>query len=103
MSTRYTKPKNDLSLPSRIVIEKVYPEINGGIYPVKRVAGEKVHVSATVFGDGHDEVIALLLYRKKTQTDWQKKIMTSLINDRWEQDFNIEEDVDYFRAGSRLD
>ena len=90
------KLNKESTLPSRVVIEKVYPEIDGGMYPIKRIAGEKVHVSATVFGDGHDEVVALLLYRKKSETKWQEIMMTPLINDRWEEAFLIEENVDYF-------
>jgi starch synthase (maltosyl-transferring) len=82
--------------PSRVVIEKVYPEIDGGIYPIKRIAGEKVNVSATVFADGHDEVVALLLYRKKTDKTWKEKIMRPLVNDRWQAEFEIEEEIDYF-------
>lgn len=89
------KQKDKFLLPSRVVIEKVSPEIDGGIYPIKRVVGEKVQVSAVVFGDGHDEVVALLLYRKKSEANWKEKIMDSQINDIWEAEFLIEEEFDY--------
>ncbi|MEJ2052806.1 MAG: alpha-1,4-glucan--maltose-1-phosphate maltosyltransferase [Calditrichaceae bacterium] len=77
-------------------MENLYPEIDGGIYPIKRIAGEKVQVSANVFADGHDEVVALLLYRKASEKDWREKIMTPGINDRWTAQFSINEEIDYY-------
>src|SRR5947207_1125197 len=36
----------------RVVIETVRPQVEGGAYPIKRVAGEIVEVAADVFADG---------------------------------------------------
>ena len=38
----------------RFVIEDIYPAVDGGRCPVKRVAGEPIEVWADVFRDGHD-------------------------------------------------
>jgi starch synthase (maltosyl-transferring) len=42
----------------RIPVLDVSPRVNGGRWPVKAVVGERVPVSATVFGEGHDAVAA---------------------------------------------
>ncbi len=38
----------------RVIIERLHPEIDGGRFPIKRVVGEKVIVTADIFADGHD-------------------------------------------------
>jgi starch synthase (maltosyl-transferring) len=75
----------------RVVIEAVTPEIDGGRFPVRRVVGEKVTVRADVFGDGHDELAALLLYRHESELQWHKAPMRQLPNDRWEAGFTVSE------------
>src|SRR2546429_9716205 len=44
----------------RVVIEYIRPEIDGGRFPIKRTIGETVDVSATIFADGHDVLVAML-------------------------------------------
>jgi len=48
---------------ARVQIERVYPEIDGGRFPVKRVLGDRVEVTADLFTDGHDVLTGVLLYR----------------------------------------
>ncbi|HJX03758.1 MAG TPA: maltotransferase domain-containing protein, partial [Dehalococcoidia bacterium] len=48
---------------SRIVIESVYPQVDSGHFPVKRIVGDLVTVEADIFADGHDALSAVLLYR----------------------------------------
>jgi starch synthase (maltosyl-transferring) len=96
----------------RVVIEGVSPEIDGGRFPVKRVVGEAVTVQADVFPDAHDQVFALLLYRREDEFQWHKVPMAPLVNDRWEASFTVdalgtwhytlEGRVDHFRTW-RLD
>ena len=43
---------------ARVIIENVQPQVDGGLYPAKRTVGERVDVSATIFGDGHDHISA---------------------------------------------
>ena len=37
-------------------IEDVYPLIDGGRFPVKRIVGERVEVWADIYRDGHDVI-----------------------------------------------
>lgn len=69
--------------PSSVIIENVQPEINGGRYPVKRVAGDILQVSADVFKDGHDKIAAVIMYRRRFDEVWQEAEMRYVDNDRW--------------------
>ena len=42
---------------SRVVIEGVEPEVDGGRFPIKRTVGEEVAVSADIFADGPEHHI----------------------------------------------
>jgi starch synthase (maltosyl-transferring) len=42
----------------RIVIEDIRPQVDGGLFTSRAVAGETVPVEATIFRDGHNEVVA---------------------------------------------
>ncbi|MBV9790800.1 MAG: DUF3416 domain-containing protein, partial [Chloroflexi bacterium] len=75
----------------RIVIEAIYPEIDGGRFPVKRVVGDPVGVYADIFRDGHDQLAAVIKYRKRGQQAWQEAPMALLDNDRWGGEFVAEE------------
>jgi len=48
------------SLARRVVIENLAPEIDAGRFPIKRTVGESVVVTADIFADGHDVVVAVL-------------------------------------------
>ena len=50
----------------RVVVEGVTPEIDSGRFPIKRIVGDVVVVEADVFADGHDQVIARLLFQRET-------------------------------------
>lgn len=39
---------------TRIVIENVLPQLDGGLNPTKRIVNQKVNVTADVFCDGHE-------------------------------------------------
>ncbi|MBB6611732.1 alpha-1,4-glucan--maltose-1-phosphate maltosyltransferase [Pontibacter sp. Tf4] len=71
----------------RVIIENVKPELNCGQYPVKRVVGEELTVTADIFGDGHDEVKAVLLYRHNRSKKWNEVPMKFLGNDHWQATF----------------
>src|SRR4029077_17078689 len=43
---------------ARIAIEDVYPELDDGRYPVKRILGDEFEVQADIFRDGHDKLRA---------------------------------------------
>ncbi|MGA7799507.1 MAG: alpha-1,4-glucan--maltose-1-phosphate maltosyltransferase [Gammaproteobacteria bacterium] len=67
----------------RVVIEGVAPQIDGGRFPIKRVAGDAITVEADLFTDGHDAVNCRLLYRHEADGGWREAPMTLLGNDRW--------------------
>jgi starch synthase (maltosyl-transferring) len=64
-------------------IEDVYPLIDGGRFPVKRIVGERVEVWADVYRDGHDQIACALVWRLETDREWQRVPMTLDVNDRW--------------------
>jgi starch synthase (maltosyl-transferring) len=76
--------------PPRIVIERVAPEIDAGRHPIKRTVGESVVVSADVFAEGHDRVVAILRSRRQSDEEWQEVPMRQLPNHRWEAAFTVE-------------
>src|SRR5207248_11149559 len=67
---------------ARILIEDVYPEIDGGRYPAKRVLGDQVEVWADLFRDGHDKIAAALLYAFEDEA-WHEAPFAFHDNDRW--------------------
>src|SRR5664279_815731 len=64
-------------------IEDVYPLINGGRFPVKRIVGERVDVGADVYRDGHDVMTAALVWRRERDREWRREPMTQHNNDGW--------------------
>src|SRR3954468_5781956 len=76
--------------PPRVVIESVRPEVDCGRYPVKRAVGDDVMVEADVFTDGHDAVVAELLWRRVGASEWQVVPMAFFHNDHWAASFRVE-------------
>jgi len=79
----------DSSHPERVTITNVSPQLNDGRYPIKRIIGDEVKVSANIFADGHEVLAAVLLHRTDRQTLWNEVPMTALENDRWEASFRV--------------
>jgi starch synthase (maltosyl-transferring) len=75
----------------RVIIEGVSPEIDGGLFPIKRTVGEEVTVEADIFTDGHDLLSCVLLFRKEEDRDWDVVPMEPLWNDRWRGFFRVGE------------
>jgi starch synthase (maltosyl-transferring) len=76
---------------TRVIIEGLKPEIDGGRFPIKRVMDEKVVVEADIFADGYNSISALLLYRREDDHEWAETPMEPLINDRWRGSFVVAE------------
>ena len=68
-------------------IEDVYPSIDGGRFPVKRIVCERVEVWADIYRDGHDVVAAALIWRREVNSAWRREPMTLHSNDRWSGSF----------------
>ena len=68
------------------IIENVQPQLDGGRYPVKRVGGEPLRVTADIFKEGHDELAAVVRWRQLTPqaTEVREEPMRFLGNDAWE-------------------
>jgi len=80
---------------TRVTIENVKPEIDGGAFAIKRIVGETVEVTADVFADGHDLLDAQVLFRPEQQTQWQVAGMRALDNDHWTATFSIATEESY--------
>jgi starch synthase (maltosyl-transferring) len=73
----------------RVAIENVSPHVDDGRYPIKRVVGDTVLVSARVFADGHDLINAVVKYRHQHETQWHEARLSDLGNDQWEGEFCV--------------
>jgi starch synthase (maltosyl-transferring) len=76
--------------PPRVVILAMRPEVDGGRYPVKRVAGETVDIEVDLVADGHDVVRGVLLHRPPGETAWQEVELAPAGNDVWCASFVVE-------------
>ncbi len=74
---------------SRVVIDNVEPEVSCGRFPIKRIVNDNVAIEADVFGDGHDEVRARLLWKREGDRAWKTVEMQALGNDRWRGEFPV--------------
>ncbi len=81
------KSASQAALMPRLVIEAIAPAVEQVALSVKRLVGESIAVRATIFGDGHDELAAELLWRSVDADGWQRVRMQLLGNDRWEAEF----------------
>jgi len=79
-------------------MENVYPCIDDGRFPVKRIVGEPVEVWADVYRDGHDVTAAALIWRRERDSEWRRTQMTHHGNDRWFASFAPEEIGRHFYA-----
>jgi starch synthase (maltosyl-transferring) len=73
----------------RVIIEKVSPCIDNGKYATKRVEEDLVHVTADIFADGHDELMAVLSYKHSKERKWTELPLKHLQNDCWEGSFLV--------------
>jgi starch synthase (maltosyl-transferring) len=73
----------------RVVVEAIAPEVDAGRFPIKRVVGKTVTVTADVFAEGHDRLAAALRFRRVGDDAWQEAPMEPLVNDRWHGAFTV--------------
>jgi starch synthase (maltosyl-transferring) len=74
----------------RVTIENLSPELDGGRYSIKRIAGERVTLEADIFSDGHDEINARIAYKHAALDAWNYTAMVPIQNDRWKGSFVVE-------------
>ncbi len=68
---------------SRFFIEDLYPAVDAGRWPVKRIVDERVDVWVDIVRDGHDVLAAALLWCRDGESDWRREPMRLHDNDRW--------------------
>ena len=76
---------------SRVIIENITPEIDGGTFAAKRVCGERVDVEADIFADGQEVISGRLLFRSEAEEEWHERTLRFVVNDRWRAMFPVEE------------
>lgn len=67
----------------RYFIEEVYPSVDAGRWPVKRIVGEPIEVWADIFRDGHDVSAAALVWHRDGETSRRREPLRHFTNDRW--------------------
>ena len=71
----------------RAVIDAVLPMVDGGRFPIKRIAGEPIRIEAHCFTDGHDTLRAVLRWHAVGSSESHEVDMTAHANDVWTADF----------------
>jgi starch synthase (maltosyl-transferring) len=79
-----------IDLRRTVVIESVAPTVDCGRYAVKRELGAVFEVSADIFKEGHDVLVAFLKYRRPGESDWRETPMRFVDNDRWAGVFTVD-------------
>ena len=80
---RTSRIVENTALSGAFHIEDIYPIVDGGRFPVKRIHGEAIEVWADIYRDGHEIIAAALIWRREQDRDWQRTPMTMDSNDRW--------------------
>jgi starch synthase (maltosyl-transferring) len=75
----------------RVIIEGVQPEVDCGLFPAKRVVGDRVIVEADIFADGHDQISAVVQFRHASEKNMREARMTALVNDRWRAELTADQ------------
>ena len=71
----------------RAVIDAVFPVVDGGRFPAKRIAGEAVRVEAHCFADGHDRLRVVLSWQQIGRPHLDEVEMAHAANDVWSAEF----------------
>jgi len=80
---------------TRIIIENVLPQLDGGVFAIKRIVGQKVRVTASVFSDGHDVIQCAVKFKHQSDKKWQEIRMIPADNDDWYCEFKVEKQGTY--------
>ncbi len=78
-----------------IAIRDVLPEIDGGEYPVKRVQGDILKLSANVFTTGVAKLYAFALYKTPNDSDWRTTPMKPAGDNSWQGEIQLNEIGEY--------
>ncbi len=86
---------NAMQNQTRIIIENVLPQLNGGSFAIKRIVGQKVFVTAEVFSDGHDVVECCVKFKHESENNWNEVRMAHIQNDEWSAEFQVDKQGKY--------
>ena len=75
---------------TRIIIENIKPQLDGGAFFIKRIVGQTVVVTANVFGDGHDVIACCVKFKQEEDKKWQEVRLVPTGNDEWTASFKVE-------------
>jgi len=80
-----------------IAIEDVQPQLDGGRWPIKRVVGDTVEVSADILKEGHDVLQARVFFQPIGQPSVPERetLMRPTENDRWAGQFSVDQNTRY--------
>jgi starch synthase (maltosyl-transferring) len=86
---------------TRIIIENVSPQLDGGVNPIKRIVNQNIDVTADVFADGHDVIECCVKFKHENDKKWQEVRMIPSVNDSWNASFKVEKQgfYSYFVEG----
>ncbi len=90
-----------MQLQTRIIIENVSPQLDGGKFAIKRIVGQKVEVTADVFPDGHDIIACCVHYKHENDKKYAEVRMQTTENDGYTASFTTEKQgfYSYFVEG----
>jgi starch synthase (maltosyl-transferring) len=74
---------------ARAVIEAIAPQVDGGRFAIKRVAGDRSEIEADCFADAHDTLACRLRHRREDDAKWSESPMVAIGNDRWRGEFVV--------------
>ncbi|HEX5487801.1 MAG TPA: maltotransferase domain-containing protein, partial [Rhodanobacteraceae bacterium] len=94
-STRGSQDRLMRLAAERVVIEGVWPEIESGRHPVKRVVGDVLEIWADIFCDGHEALAACVCWREARGRKWREAPMQLVDNDRWRGTFTVDRNTRY--------
>ncbi len=71
----------------RIAIEAISPSVDDGRFPVKRIVGHRLTVTADIFADGATKLAVRLRWRPADESEWREVPMRHTINDIYTAEF----------------
>lgn len=95
MQKKEMKITDEIEGLKRVWIENVYPEIDDGNFPIKRIVNEKMIVEADLISDSIDEISARLLYKHEQDKKWSSAYFSEPDNDRFKAEFNLKKVGNY--------
>lgn len=74
----------------RVIIENVTPQVDNGTFPIKRIKGQKIQITADVLADGHDVLEAAVHFKHEKEKKWTEVRLNSVPNDSFVGEFTVE-------------